>query len=856
MKRLHLICNAHIDPVWLWDTEEGISAALSTFRQAALFCEEQDGFVFNHNEALLYEWIEELDPPLFSRIQALVKAGKWHIMGGWYLQPDCNMPSGESIIRQMEYGRRYFKEKFEKEPKTAINFDPFGHSRGLVQLLVKAGYTSYLFCRPGQGDCALEADSFLWKGFDGSVIAARREGSYGTQMGKAGKKLTEWLEENGRERAPERYEKEKAGILLWGVGNHGGGPSAKDLKDLAELVPQAKKKGWEMIHSIPEDYFAEWEKDGDLFVYENELNHWAVGCYTSQIRIKQKHRRLEQELFMVEKMITQALAGNEDEKQENAVLKKEQQERMEADLKEAWKALLFCEFHDVLPGSSIRAVEEESIRKLEYGLNLVLRWKRTLFFKMLAQEKKAEPGEYPIFVYNPHPFAVETDIVCEFQLADQNWSDQFAQVCIRQGDTILPSQLEKEGCNMNLDWRKKVVFHAALKPSSMNRFYASIQMVKQPQQKADLLGDRFVFDNGHLHVEIDPKTGLPAVWTLDGREIVRAGGCKLTVMKSDCDPWGMNRHSYRDKLGEFTLLEKKEGSRYSGTLNERHAGEKKEIESVRVIENGSVRTVVEAVFGFEQSRACLRYTFSQKKNAVDLHLQVDWAQKGCMLKLEIPAALEPSIEYKTETMYGVQEANGDGEEKVFQRWCAAMDKQHALTVINSGTYGGDFKDGVIRISLIHSAVYSAHPIGDRPLLRQDRMLDYIDQGEREFSFRIEGGSRETCLRQIAQEAEVYGQAPMAVQAFPGNPKEDRKLLHRIPAITLDNPAVMLGAAKKLEKENAYLIRLFESTGQVQTVRVNLVRAGIETTIELNPFEVRTLKYIPQEKSLFECGIFG
>ncbi len=299
---------------------------------------------------------------------------------------------------------------------------------------------------------------------------------------------------------------------------------------------------------------------------------------------------------MAEKMITQALAGNE----VRAVLTKEQQSRMEADLKEAWKALLFCEFHDVLPGSAIRAVEEESIRRLDYGLNLVLRWKRILFFRMLDEEKKAAPGEYPIFVYNPHPFAVETDVACEFQLADQNWSDQFAQVCIRQKDTVLASQLEKEGCNMNLDWRKKAVFHATLQPSSMNRFYASIQMIEKQAAKEDPLGDRFVFDNGHLHVEIDTKTGLPAVWTLDGREIVKAGACKLKVMKSDCDPWGMNRHSYREEIGEFTLLEKKEGSRYSGTSNERHACEEKEIESVRVIEKGAVRTVVEAVFGFDQ----------------------------------------------------------------------------------------------------------------------------------------------------------------------------------------------------------------------------------------------------------------
>ena len=142
MRTIYLICNAHIDPVWQWEWEEGAAETISTFRTAADLCEEFDGFVFNHNEAMLYRWIEEYEPQLFSRIQRLVQEGRWHIMGGWYLQPDCNMLSGESHIRQIESGLRYFKEKFGAWPKTAIGFDAFGHTRGLVQILKKSGIVS------------------------------------------------------------------------------------------------------------------------------------------------------------------------------------------------------------------------------------------------------------------------------------------------------------------------------------------------------------------------------------------------------------------------------------------------------------------------------------------------------------------------------------------------------------------------------------------------------------------------------------------------------------------------------------------------------------------------------------------
>ena len=98
MKKIHLICNAHIDPVWLWRWEEGCAEALSTFRVAERFTNEFPGFVFNHNEAILYQWVKENEPDLYERIKKKVAEGKWHIMGGWYLQPDCNMPSGESIL--------------------------------------------------------------------------------------------------------------------------------------------------------------------------------------------------------------------------------------------------------------------------------------------------------------------------------------------------------------------------------------------------------------------------------------------------------------------------------------------------------------------------------------------------------------------------------------------------------------------------------------------------------------------------------------------------------------------------------------------------------------------------------------
>ena len=160
MKELHLICEAHLDPVWLWEWEEGASAAVSTFQSAANLADQFD-YIFCHNEVSLYKYIAQYAPDLFDKIKKLIKQGKWHVIGGWYLQPDANMPSGESFVRQAMVGHKYFKENFGENPTTALNFDSFGHTRGLVQIIKKCGQDSYIHVRPFDGELSLP-DDFYW----------------------------------------------------------------------------------------------------------------------------------------------------------------------------------------------------------------------------------------------------------------------------------------------------------------------------------------------------------------------------------------------------------------------------------------------------------------------------------------------------------------------------------------------------------------------------------------------------------------------------------------------------------------------------------------------------------------------
>jgi len=147
-QKIHLIGNAHIDIFWLWKWEEGFQEIRSTFASALDRINEHNEFIFSSACAYYYSLVEETDPGLFKRIQEAVKAGRWRIVGGWWLQPDCNAPAGESYVRQGLYAQRYFKEKFGVMSVLGYNVDSFGHNANLPQIFKKSGMDSYVFMRP------------------------------------------------------------------------------------------------------------------------------------------------------------------------------------------------------------------------------------------------------------------------------------------------------------------------------------------------------------------------------------------------------------------------------------------------------------------------------------------------------------------------------------------------------------------------------------------------------------------------------------------------------------------------------------------------------------------------------------
>ncbi|MDO4292903.1 MAG: glycoside hydrolase family 38 C-terminal domain-containing protein [Eubacteriales bacterium] len=819
MKNIHLICNAHLDPVWLWRWQEGCTEALSTFRTAEKLTDEFPGFVFNHNEAILYQWVKENEPALFERIQRKVREGKWKIMGGWYLQPDCNMPSGESIIRNISEGRRFFEKEFGVRPTTAINFDSFGHSIGLVQILNRAGYDSYVVCRPAKDNFDFKEQDYRWKGLCGSeVLVHRSDENYNSVYGHAAKELEKFLDET---------QDEPVSLFLWGVGDHGGGPSRKDLQDLTELIAK-KAEEYHIFHSGTEAYFAERRQKEEAYpVVERSLNPVAEGCYTSQIRIKQKHRLLENEIYSAEKMASAAAW----------LLEKEYPKETFA---EAVKALLFSEFHDALPGSGTQLVEEDTLRLLDHGLELMSREKLKAAIALTAGEEPLKKGSSCAFFYNPHPYPVKGQFAFEVGLPTQNWDPCFYYPDAFCNGRPVPTQSEMESSHFCIDWRKKVVIEAELLPGN-NRIDVFFKPIEKRPVFAPIDGYReWVFDNGRMQVTVNTRTGLVDSWRVDGKEFLKKGSFCPVAYDGTYNSWGLWNGKNAGMQRRFSLLTAHEGSEFSG-LSDQVAP------SVRVIEDGPVRTVVEALFGWHNSRLYQRYILPKKGTSMELELGVYWNENDMVLKLEMPTALEHA-DYYGQVMFGREKLRQGGQETVAQKWNALTDGRHALAVLNRGSHASSVDEGVIGLTLLHSAGYSAADGNFEKTLHEIRHTARMEQGERLFCFQLEAGEA-ALLETLDRDALVYNEEPYA---FAFNPSGDGG--KKGPAVLLDNEQVLLSAVKKAGEGENYVLRLFESAGRENSARLRLPWANMEYEAKLKPFEIKTLRFDAAEGTISETDI--
>jgi alpha-mannosidase len=470
----HLIGHAHVDLSWLWRWEETVKdVAVRTFAGTLARMAEMPDLTFAQSQAALYEAIEKSDPALFEAIRVRVREGTWIPVGGMWVEPDLNMADGEALARQLLYGKRYFQEKFGLDVKVGWNPDSFGHNLQLPQMLAKAGVPYYVL---GRGVPA-GTTAFWWEGKGGArILCYVPPGWYNVSL-KDG--LRSIIAEAARTSPLKDY------LVLYGEGDHGGGPRDSDLA----LIRSAKRDRAmpRTAFAAPEAYFRLLEKQRpDLAVVRSELNPVFPGCYTTQASTKRDNRRGESLLVEAEKFSALAVAGGF------------RDYYPERDLDEAWKIILRNQFHDILAGSSIGPVYDETA---QFYREAFTRGRRALDFSLetIANGVDTRGEGVPVVVFNSlawertEPVTVEIPFAGPFRIVDS-----------RGGDTPYQAVSGGGGSSRNL---RRVVFTAEGVPSLGYRTYRLEQVDRDPVFKSTVAAGPEMLENEFFKITLDPKRG-------------------------------------------------------------------------------------------------------------------------------------------------------------------------------------------------------------------------------------------------------------------------------------------------------------------------------------------------------------
>lgn len=844
-KRIHLVCNAHLDPVWQWTWEDGLAETISTFRVASEFCQREAGFVFNHNESLLYGWVLKHDPGLFARIQNLVKRGSWHIAGGAYLQPDVNTPGGESHIRQFLYGLKFFKEHFDRRPTTAYNFDPFGHPEGFAQILAGCGMDSYIFCRPDFGTHDLPRGAFRWTDRSGAeVIARRSDDHYLTRPGgvhDVAKKFPQYLE---------HYRDEPVTMLLWGIGNHGGGPSRLEWRQIQKYIGEHKE--YRFIHSTPEAFFAEVRKRrGDLPEVGGEIERSFAGCYTSMSRVKRAHRAAEHLMLQTERLAALAWWCGDAEYPADA-------------LDACWRDILFCEFHDILPGSGVPRAEQDSLALLGGVRDRLRRLRFDTVSRLARGEKPAREGEVPLFVTNPHGFAVNQPVEVDYVVSTLGGNDK--AIRLRRGGRDVPFQRISSDHNLGGQDVVRLVVPLELEPFEIRRLDASLvegkPMLPQPLK---ITRDALRLKSKHGTVQISPRTGLiDAIIPAGGRDSLVRPNAMQPVLFEDLDhswtcgdPSQMNKPqawsqapAWKKPHASFRLATRQETAAISPLATDKwKPGRQSVAEPVRIIEHGELRTTVEALFVCDASFINRHYVFCRVTGRLEVRDRVMFNHRDRMLKLAIPLRFSPDHS-RSESLYSVvrREPTKHYEDRHHQRWVAAVADDGAyLAVVNDGSFAHCLTRDTLAVNVMRSPAYASFVIQPDDPYNDRRFAPRHDQGEHEVRYVMDWGGRIDEGR-LTRLADGLNAEPYAFSYYPGSAYRRSKLMATgggLLSVSADN--VRIVAVKRAERGDGLVVRLQEMAGRA--TRCRLRTAGRSVSADLPAWGLVTLKLKRRGRSL-------
>lgn len=805
----YLIGHGHIDPVWLWPWTEGIAVVHSTFRSALDRMKETPGMVFTATSAQFYQWVADNDPAMMEEIRQKIREGQWNVAGGWWVEPDMNIPSGEALVRQGLYGQRTLEKLTGTRATVAANPDSFGHPGTLPQIIRQQGMEDYVFMRPQAHEKTIPSDLFWWEGPDGSrVLTYRIQDSY-----NEGDKLRGRLESILRQT---KNQPMTDFLAFYGVGDHGGGPTKVNLRSIEEM--KAEKDAPSISYSTLDRYFADVRaKQPKLPTVKDDLQHHAVGCYSANSEIKKNNRMSEAALVVAEKI---AATGSV---VWGAHYPKE-------DFTRAWKQVLFLQFHDSLAGSSLVQHSQDAREGHNYALNIAHTATALAVQKLEWQIPSEDPESEYLIVFNPHAWKVNANIEYDINHKPQ------PMVTDDQGQ-ILPAQYVQP---QSITGRKRILFNASIPAMG----YHQIRIRKGdviPESKVSAENNRL--ENEFYRITFSPNGEIGIFDKEAGREVFKGGatGCKGVVIDDPSDTWS---HEVVDFTKETTGSYKYKTRGEIGSFGQA---------KITAIEKGPLRAAVRVESAYGDSDMAIDWMLTAGSRKIEARVSLNWHEKLKMLKFSFPVDVEsPQATY--EIQYGHIKRQAIGEEDPGQRWIDVTGKRgtgvYGLTVFNDAKYGYSILDSDMRITVTRSAPYAHH--GPRKLseLDSDGILFWQDQGIQTFNLLLtphQGSWKDINAPRIAEE---FIMPPVVCYQgiHEGNmPKSDSYL-------SVDAPNVVVAALKLSEEGNDGIIRLVETLGKATSVTLRFPSADFEWRGNIKAFEIKTLRLDMQTGNAREVNL--
>ncbi|MCC7351662.1 MAG: hypothetical protein IT446_13960 [Phycisphaerales bacterium] len=729
MKTIHIIPNAHLDPVWLWDWREGVHEALNTARSIVALMKERHDLTVVRGEAWFYEQVERWAPDLFSDIRSLVESRRWDVVGGNYIQPDHNLPDTETMIRQYVRGKKYFQDRFGIDVRVGWAADCFGHSAGMPAIFEQVGIDNFAFSRPNQNIVRLESSVFWWVGAAGQRVLCFRPAdsshSYGCERDDVHQRLDAAYGDPLLERFGDA-------ACMVGVGNHGGGPTRRHLRDIEAWLKQHDDvrviySGWTRFFQAIRDKLVILGEDA-VPSHQGELNYCLRGCYSSGFHIKRDFRRLQAKWNAVERsnVVLAAASGEE-----------------AARLWRCEDAVLFNAFHDILPASGVRdalELQRHHMHGAEHELDVVefetlTKLARRIDTTVHPGLDDDKPGGTAVMLWNSLPYPMERFVeaeVCVDHRPVFEYRDRADQLPIRILDAqrrSIPFQLivpHSRVCEQ-APWRRRVLFSARLPALGWSiheiGWVEGHQRPESTKHPAIAKNDTAIANE---HVMVGARRGDRGVsLMLDGKPWLAEPGLSAAVYD---DPWGC----------------------WGGMAEEKNAVDVNQVRErwtvcdVSVRESGPLRSVLWVrLAGNTGSHIDLSFRIYAGQRDVEVEAGGIWNERSARLKLILPCG--DVAEYEVP---GGSVVRGPSGEVPGGRWIWIKGRhgQPGVGFASDSLYGFSTRDNLFHATVIRATRYADELPADSD---QDPWRDPFGVGEFRLRFSL-SSSRSATLRMADQ----------------------------------------------------------------------------------------------------------